>query len=114
MTHEEYWQECIANAAEEAGATLTHEQINEIAGSVHGAHENYGMAFYSPPASDRIHAVEREQQAKYDRLKADFDAYTTRAESAIKRALHMDSDANVAIERDGTVNRYGGRIERIL
>lgn len=39
-----YWEECIAEAAEECRATLTDEQITCIAGWVEGCHENYGMA----------------------------------------------------------------------
>jgi len=51
----DYWDECVAIAAEECGAHLTPEQIKSIAGSVQGAHENYGMAFYSPPDGEHLH-----------------------------------------------------------
>lgn len=60
----DYWRECVAIAAEECGATLTKEQIDCIAGSVQGGHENYGMAFYQPSSSDfyqpKIDNLERE------------------------------------------------------
>jgi hypothetical protein len=76
-----YWEECIATAAEECGATLTQEQIESIAGAAEGGHENYGMAFYSPPAGDRIAVIESEWKAKLkaaqdeaDRLRHDFVA----------------------------------------
>lgn len=48
MNASEYWQECIAVALDEAGVIATIEQINEIADTVEGAHECYGMAFYQP------------------------------------------------------------------
>ena len=114
MDHEDYWRECVSNAAEECGAVLTPEQVNEIADSVQGAHENYGMAFYSPPPSDRIHAVEREGNAKLVALQAEFDAYRDNAETAVKRALRQHSKSQVTIGPRGEVTRWGGRIERIL
>lgn len=113
MNQEDYWRECVADAAEECGATLTTEQVNAIAHSVEGAHENYGMAFYSPPSSDRVSEIEREGNAKLARLQAEFDAYRNDAETAVKRALRQWPDANVGIGKNGEVNRYGGRIERI-
>jgi len=113
MNYEEYWRECIADAAEECGAVLTGEQINAIAGSVQVAHENYDMAFYAPPPSDRISTVKREGDAKLARLQAEFDAYRNDAEIAVKRALRQWPDANVSIQKNGEVIRWGGRIERI-
>jgi hypothetical protein len=49
-----YWQECVATAAEECGASLTKEQAEYIGGACEGAHENYGMAFHSPPAGEHM------------------------------------------------------------
>ncbi len=40
----DYWNECIAQACEEAGVTATQEQVASIAASVKVAHENYGTA----------------------------------------------------------------------
>lgn len=40
----DYWQECIAEAFEDAGITATKEQIETVVSWVEGAHENYGMA----------------------------------------------------------------------
>lgn len=48
----DYWAECVASALEEHGVTATHEQIAAIAKDIQLSHENYGMAFYSPPASE--------------------------------------------------------------
>ena len=114
MTQEDYWDECIANAAEECDASLTKDQNLYIAQAVQGAHENYGMAFYSPPASDRVADIKREEGTKLARLQKEFDAYQEGAEKAIKRALRQFSDANVRIHPDGSVYRYDGRIEQIL
>jgi hypothetical protein len=81
MERSDYWEECVQVAAEECGATLTHEQIEYIAQAAQSCHENYGMAFYSPPAGDRISAIERECRAKVknaqdeaDRIRSDFVA----------------------------------------
>lgn len=41
----EYWKECISIAADECGLVLTEEQLECLASSVEGGHENYGMAF---------------------------------------------------------------------
>ncbi len=39
----DYWKECISEALDEAGLTATQEQIDNIAESVQGSHENYSM-----------------------------------------------------------------------
>lgn len=64
----DYWKECISIAAEECDLTLTSEQLEYLAGSAESGHEHYGMAFYSPPASDRYNEIEREWKAKYKAL----------------------------------------------
>ena len=114
MSDVNYWEECIANAAEEVSLGLTDEQLKYLAESVNVSHENYGMAFYSPPQSDRMSAVEHEYKEKYKRLEIQFTKYRDNAETAIKRALNQHSGANVSIGEHGEVTRYGGRTERIL
>lgn len=109
----QYWAECIGEAAEECGLKITKEQMDCLASAVEIGHECMGMAFYSPPASDRISVVEREASDKLKLLQAEFDAYQENAETAIKRALNQHDDARVGIGRNGDVLRYGGRIERI-
>lgn len=108
-----YWIECVSIAAEECGASLTQEQIAEIAASVESGHENYGMAFYSPPASDRLHQIESEWKSKYAELQREFEKYRNNAETAVKRALCQHHDANVSIGEYGEVTRHEGRSERI-
>lgn len=114
MTAErDYWKECIAIAAEECGATLTTDQLECLADSAKSGHEHYGMAFYSPPASDRLNDIEREWKAKHAALQREFDAYRSNAETAVKRALRQSSDTPVTIGKYGEVFRHGGRTEQI-
>jgi molecular chaperone GrpE (heat shock protein) len=109
----DYWTECIAIAAEECGLKLTTEQLEYLASAAEGGHEHYGMAFYSPPASDRLEDIEREWKEKLRRLQAEFDAYRGNAETAVKQALRVYDDANVSIEPHGEVLMHGGRTVRI-
>lgn len=113
MSDLDYWKECISIAAGECDLTLTNEQLDALADSVSGGHEHYGMAFYSPPPSDRISDIENEWKRKLASLQAEFDAYRGDAETAIKRALRQDSDANVSIGKYGEVLRHSGRTEQI-
>ena len=109
----DYWKECISIAANECDLKLTPEQLTYIADSVSGGHECYGMAFYSPPPSDRINDIEREQGRKFKALQADFDKYRDNAETAVKRALRQHRDAQVTIGEYGKVIRNDGRTEQI-
>jgi hypothetical protein len=109
-----YWIECVSIGAEECGASLTADQIEQIAASVQGGHENYGMAFYSPPSSDRLTQIESEWKSRYKELEREFEKYRSNAETAVKRALRQHSDANVSIGEYGEVTRHEGRSERIL
>lgn len=104
-----YWKEGLANSLEEVGVKLTDEQLTRVAKDIEGAHENYGMAFYSPPAGDRIAEVEREWKEKCAKLERDAEQYRRNAETAIKQALHQHSDAVVSIGEFGEVTRWGGR-----
>lgn len=110
----DYWEEAVSIAFDEADAwavyeSLTKEQRDFIGQSLQGSHENYGMAHYSPPASDRINQIERDAEAKIKALQREFDAYRDNAETAVKRALRQHSDASVSIGDHGEVIRYDGR-----
>jgi molecular chaperone GrpE (heat shock protein) len=109
----DYWQECMAIAAEECDLTLTPEQLDCLASSAESGHEHYGMAFYSPPWSDRMGDIEAEWKAKLNRLQAEFDAYRNNAETAVKQALRQYDDEHVTIGERGEVLRHGGRTVRI-
>jgi hypothetical protein len=112
----DFWEEVIGEAADIGGFSLTPEQIKALAEGAMGAHENYGMAFYSPPASDGYARIEREWEAKYKRLEAEFERYRNGAETAIKRALpgRTYHDSLVSIEENGDVRLIDGRMDRIL
>lgn len=109
----EYWRECISIAAEECELALTPEQLAYLADAASGGHEHYGIAFYSPPASDRLNEIERESAAKLKALQAEFDHYKDNAETAVKRALRVHSADPVTIGPYGEVFRHGGRSEQI-
>jgi molecular chaperone GrpE (heat shock protein) len=109
----DYWLEGVAQSLEEHGVTATEEQAQAVATDVQSAHDNYGMAFYSPPSSDRYAAIERDWKEKLRRLQAEFDAYRNNAETAVKVALRQASDASVSIGEYGEVLRHGGRTEVI-
>lgn len=109
----DYWQECISIAADECEVILTPEQLAYIADSVEAGHDNYGMAFYSPPSTDRINEIEREWRAKYAELQRQFDKYRNDAELAVKIALYQHRDAQVSIGEHGKVVLYDGRTDRI-
>jgi hypothetical protein len=67
--HETYWRELVADAAEECEAVLTAEQVNHIADTVRGGHENYGMAFYQPesPYPREIERLEKALRKERDK-----------------------------------------------
>jgi hypothetical protein len=111
--HREYWRDCIAVTADEAGIELTVEQIDTLAEGAQGGHENYDMAFYSPPPSDRYDQITRDWKVKYDALQAEFDAYRGKAETAVKKALRCRPDDNIGIGENGEVRLYDGRSDRI-
>lgn len=111
--HKDYWKDCIAEAAEECDLKLTQEQLDCLAGGAEGGHEHYGMAFYSPPPSERIGEIEGEWKKKLKALQAEFDAYRGNAEIAVKQALRVHRDDPVTIGAYGEVLRHGGRTERI-
>ena len=71
------------------------------------------MAFYSPPASDRLSDIEREWKAKNAALQREFDAYRGNAETAVRKALKQYDDANVSIGEHGEVFKHGGRTVQI-
>lgn len=113
MNDLDYWEECISIAADECELTISSEQLRYLAESVSGGHENYGMAFYSPPDSDRYDDIEREWEKKYKELEKTLNAYQRNAETAVKQALRVHSDANVSIGEYGEVLHHAGRTTRI-
>ena len=113
MSKIDYWKDCIAESAEECDLKLTPEQLDCLASGAESGHEHYGMAFYSPPPSERLNEIEGEWKAKLKRLQAEFDAYRGHAEDAVKQALRVRSDSHVSIEQYGEVLIHAGRTQRI-
>jgi len=111
--HNDYWKDCISEAADECDLKLTPEQLDCLAGAAESGHDHYGMAFYSPPWSDRMSDIESEWKAKLKAQQEEHERYVRNAETAVKRALRQHSDAQVTIGEYGEVLRHGGRTERI-
>ena len=110
---QDYWSDCIAQAAEECDLKLTTEQLECLANAAESGHEHYGMAFYSPPDSDRIGDIEREWKAKLKAQEQAHEKYVRNSEEAIKTALKIDQSYHVSIENHGEVLMHGGRTERV-
>lgn len=113
MNPSDYWIECVSEALAEVGIAATSEQITTIATAVEVGHDNYGQAFYSPPASDMYAHQEREWESRYKALEKKFQSYQDNAETAVRKALRQHDDASVSIGDCGEVYRHGGRTERI-
>lgn len=106
MSSNDYWKETLAIAAEEAGIALTDEQLDCLAGAAEGAHENYGMAFYSPPASDRISDIEdqwkkrlKEAEAETERIRQDFLKNICRRNNCDPSDVTLEGDGHATIRR---------------
>lgn len=108
-----YWQECLSQAADECDLKLTHEQLSYLAEAAEGGHENYSQAFYDPGWGDRMSEIENEWKRKYKELQGEFDKYRNNAETAVKQALRQYSDSNVSIGEHGEVFRNDGRTVQI-
>lgn len=113
MSDLNFWKDVLSDGACEVALTLTDAQLTKLAEYASGAHENYGMAFYSPPDSDRLNAIEREWKARYSALETEFNNYRGTAEGAVKRILNVHRDDNVSIGGDGHIRRHGGRTDII-
>lgn len=109
----DYYAEGLSESFDEQGIVANAEQIRAVAKDIELYVEHQSMAFYSPPASDRLNEIEREWKKKYDDLKREFEKYQGNAETAVKTALRQNRDAQVTIGAYGEVTRHGGRSERI-
>lgn len=109
----DYWKESLSDAAQECGLALTSHQLTCLAESVKISHENYDMAFYSPPSTDRENDIEREWQKKFEAKVNELERYRFNAETAMKQALRQRSDVKISIGEHGEVFRYDGRTDQI-
>ncbi len=103
MSDYSYWEECVAEAAHECGVVLTKEQLESIASSVQSSHDNYGMAFYSPPSSDRFLEIEREHKKEIKRMedehRRELDSYKEQAEDTIRLTRNLLYRAREELEK---------------
>lgn len=109
----DYWKDCISQAADDVGLIIANEHLNHLADAVEGAHENYGMAFYQPPPSERLSDIEDGWKKKLKDLELEFSKYRANAEKAVGRALRQYSDDVISIGEHGEVFRHGGRTVQI-
>lgn len=59
-----YWDECIESSFNEHGIKATREQIENVAGDVEIAHENFGMAMGYHAIPNPLHAELEEAKRK--------------------------------------------------
>jgi len=97
----DYWEECIAEAFEDAGITATKEQIDTVASWVEGAHENYGMAHgydaIPNPLESEIGELKRKHKKEMDEQEEREECY----KRSVARRRNVNS-SDVYLE-DGTV-----------
>lgn len=108
----DFYADAIRDAAEECGAELTDKQIAHLARAADRASKNVGMAFYTPPASDRLSEVENEWKRKYEALKAEYSTFQSNAEQAVQESFGLRRDDRVSIGSHGRVvldDGQGGR-----
>lgn len=114
----EYWREAVMMAFEGAGLwdaikDIPMEKLMQVGEALEVSAEHQGMAFYSPPASDRIADIEREWKGKIARLQAEHDRYVETTGKTLGRILRQHSDTPVFMTENGNVYRSGGRTEQI-
>jgi hypothetical protein len=105
MTELQYWEECILLGAEECNLNLNAEQLNSLATSAMGGHENYDLAFYSPHAIDLMRSFEKAHQDELSKLKSELNEYQIAAGEAIRKSLKLPVYAKVQINKDGSIVR---------
>ncbi len=66
----EYWKECVSESLSDVGIAATDEQIELIAESIEGAHENFGMATGLCVADENFIS---DDKIELDRLKKDAE-----------------------------------------
>lgn len=100
-----YWEECIESACDEAGVTVTAEQIKSIAESVAISHENYGMAFgYDCIPNPLLADVQRlEHEIKRREEKHEAQLYGIKKGVAERRKVDV---SDVCIDDDGSVTYF--------
>ena len=102
-----YWEECISIAADECNLKLTKEQLQCLAGSVKGGHENYSMAMgYDAIPNYELSKAEKElaQIKKEVREKENWEKSTRPCHVCHTTGIHEDGWG-----REVTCFRCGGK-----
>ena len=112
--YDEYWQEAFECALDGEGLyhlveQMTTEQRQSVGKSLRISQECMSQAFYTPPPSDRINAIESAWRGKLAALQREFDDYRENAETAVRKALRQPQDASLTIGEYGEVLRHDGR-----
>jgi len=70
MSKLDYWRDCLAESFDEAGVTVTAEQLDLIAGNVDGASSEYGSYSYQPsdPMLGEISRLEKALKAERNKV----------------------------------------------
>jgi hypothetical protein len=72
MSREDYWLECLSQAADEAGIVLDSHILKVLAKAAEDGHDHYSMAFYAPSSSElyqpRIDKLERDLKAEREKV----------------------------------------------
>ena len=113
MAQFKYWKECMENAAEECGMTLTEEQLETFADFAKSGHDFYDQAFYTPSWTDRFDDMENEWKRKLKDKENELREYKQNAETAVKVALKQRPDDLISIGKHGEVTLYAGRTYQI-
>lgn len=104
----EYWNECIAEAFEDASIKATDEQIDTVAGWVEGAHENFGMAFGhdaipNPMASEveSLKAKIRKMEESHDKQIWGIKKGVAQRRDITPQDVHIEDDGHVTYDLIG-------------
>lgn len=101
----DYWNECVAEAFEDAGIKATKEQIDTVASWVEGARDNYGMAHghdaIPNPMESEINELNRRIRQLEDRHERQLNGI--RKGVALRRkvnvnAVHIDDSGHVTYD----------------
>ena len=101
----DYWSECISQAADEYGLTLTSEQLGALADAAESGHERYSQAFHDPGWGERMSDIEDGYRRKIKELEEQVLDAHNRGELCAKRLLGLWPDEQLSIDKHGHIER---------
>ncbi len=102
LKHFDYWDEAVRIALDDVGLKASDEQIQEIAGSMEGSHENYGQSMGHDVASANLVSADKSEIA---RLKRELEtALDTAADVPGLAKTNQDQDWEIKRLRRVVVN----------